>query len=42
VSVTHLVPSAADVERAIAAVEASHPTLADVTRAIEGWRGPGR
>jgi hypothetical protein len=38
VPVSDLVPGPGDAARAIAAVEASHPTPADVTRAIEGWR----
>jgi len=41
VPVTDLVPGADEAARAIAAVEASHPTAGDVARAIEGWRRPG-
>jgi hypothetical protein len=40
VDTTDLVPAAADVDRAIREVEASHAGPDDVQRAIDGWRHP--
>ncbi len=40
VATVELVPDAGEAARAIAEVEASHPTPAHVQRAIEGWRRP--